>query len=38
MRLRGCEGKYMVKARMKADLSRFWFTFRTWRTGAGGAA
>jgi len=38
---RGCVAareRYMVRIRMTTDLSRFWFTYRTWRTGAGSAA
>jgi hypothetical protein len=36
-RLHGDAGKIYRIDKMKANFSRFWFTFRTWRTGAGSA-
>jgi hypothetical protein len=36
-RLREYAGKIYRRGKMTANFSRFWFTFRTWRTGAGSA-
>ena len=37
IRLRGIAGRIYRIEKMTANFSRFWFTYRTWRTGAGSA-
>jgi len=37
IQLRGIADRIYRIDRMTANFSRFWFTYRTWRTGAGSA-